>query len=382
MSMSSAPPVAAPAPSSPGRARFSLELLKEQPNEKLQFLFYGETGGGKSQQMLGLTAVLPDCRMLVFSFDGQTQGIKDGMFGSSRNIWVIDGMALYNAQPEEFNTSGAESIEFLQFALEEAVKRFHPHIIAFDGLEKLNRLGEGKMRLIHGLKPTQGFKELAFWKDRSLTIDALLRKAADLALLGVAQTVYYDKQIANEGATDTRDKTPKYIDSIHGRMTFVVEARGTYNPAAKTNAFTAYVQFARANLRDAAVTGTVVDVTWGYDAQTGTWTPKHFPWGPGLRARFDRANRRAKGFTIEYPEVSVYSTDELRNAHEYAPLGGSAPAPAYVLESRDDSSAPAKPFPFGGSVVREVPGSGPAPIPPPSASGTVPVKTPPGQLEL
>lgn len=346
--------------------RFSLELLKRQSQEKLHWLFYGETGGGKSQQMLGLVQRLPGLRMLVLTFDGQTQAIADGMFGGDPNIYVIDGMALYNAQPERFNVSGAESIEFIEAALEAAVSTFHPHIIAFDGLEKMNRLGEGKMRFLHGLKPSEGFREISFWKDRTLAIDAIIRKAEGLATLGCAYTVYYDKQYGDEGSTDTRAKTPKYIDAIHGRMTFVIECRSQYNSLTKSNRYTAYVQFARANHKDILVTGTTHDVTWDYTPDTRSWVPHGLPWGPRLDTLYARAEARLKGVTIVYPESTDLLSEEIRSTHTYLPLGGIAEPSPYIR--REPAVGAEATSPSSNTVFF---------VPP-----TTPKPTPRGELEL
>src|SRR5580658_10072780 len=182
------------------RPTFSFENLLERPSEKIVFTFFADKDGGKTRNGFTLTGPftwenMPVVgRVLCLSFDQKSKGVKAGAFQDGKCIWVVDAVQFYaDAQPEEITWSASVTIDFLDYVMETLAPKFHPHFVMFDGTEVMESIAEMKMRFLHGLKPSEGFAERAWWKDRRMVIRALHRKAAGLAEVGIVYTAYYEK---------------------------------------------------------------------------------------------------------------------------------------------------------------------------------------------
>lgn len=304
--------LAAPARQMP---KFSMENLRERKSEKMVLTFYGDKDGGKTRAALSLPG-----RLVAISFDNKTLGVKVGAYGNDRRIWVVDGLQYYtDAQPEEITWSAVVSIDFVNFTLDQLAETFHPDWIVLDGTERLEEMAEMKMRHQHGLKPSEGFAERAWWKDRRMVLRALHRKALSVALMGVAYTAYYSKQqVAEEGSLHIRDKTPQWIDVMHQETDIAIECRSSYSVLTKSKSYEAYVLAAKPHLADVLPVGKVYDITG-----------KPIPWGPGMKTRFEAAEATVKGLPITWPEGSNLPTEQKAPLPPpAAPTPTAAPTPS------------------------------------------------------
>lgn len=331
-------PVEAGAAVSFVRPTFDPSLLEEHRTEKIVIVEFGGKGVGKTYDMYSLPG-----RKLVLSFDGKSQGIKDGSYGSDPNIRVFDATHYYSdfGQPEHITFSGMMSVEYINWGLEQLVAVHRPHWIIFDGLTVLINIAEAKMRYLHGVATmSEGFRELAWWKDRSLVIKQLHRKAASMSLIGVAYTADYAFNVADEGSSDVRttakdapDRVPKWVDIIQKEADIVVEKRTYYSSATKERVYEAYVQNSKDHLRDILETGKVIRIP-----QRG-----HIPWGPGLAARYEATEKLYGSFT---PTPAPVSTVPFEAKHDYS-TGEMVPvaAPVTTLPSNapPEPAAPRRP---------------------------------------
>lgn len=342
---------------------FSMENLRERSSEKVVLLFFGETDGGKTTQAFSLIAPyaydpkLPqvETRILCISVDNKSKRIKVGGYKNDKRIWVIDAAQHYvDSQPEDQTFSATVVVEFIEWAIKTVVPKFHPHFIMFDGFDKEKEVAEMKMRYQHGLKPSQGFSERAWWKDRRTVIRALHRLAVDLALVGVIYSCYYDRPAAEEGSERTHDKTPGWFDVVYSESDVAIECRSTYSVLTKSKNYECYVLKSKADLADLAKVGTVATVT-------GT----SFPWGKRVREMVERTDRVLGPVEITYSEESAIPAEvraPLPSMTDIPANGRSVAATPSVIAP---ATAVAPPTPSVQPLQPSLAPSGPARAPPP-----------------
>lgn len=323
------------------RPKFDPSLLEERLTEKVIITEFGKKGVGKTYDAYSLPG-----RKLVFSFDGKSKGIKDGSYNSDPNIRVVDAVQLYAdyGQPEDITFSGMVTIDYLTWALDVLVPIHKPHWIVFDGLSILINIAEMKMRYLHGVTPTEGFKETSWWKDRSIIIKALHRKAAVMALMGVFYTADYAYNVAEEGsleirqtARDAPDRVPKWIDIIDKETDITIEKRTFYSSATKERIYEVYVQNSKDHLSDILETGKVFRVP----------SRGFIPWGPGMARRYKEAEERYGPYTPPTPPVSK-TAFEAKYDYESSGAPFTLPEPATTPSpspTASGTSTPSKPVP-------------------------------------
>lgn len=280
--------------------RFTLADYREQRSGKIVWTYYGDKGVGKTTRIL---RDLPG-RKLVVSLDNNTEGVKEGALNGDPNVWVINGTKYYrDREGDPITASAVVTVEYIRQAIDLVSAVFHPHWVIFDGTEILNRIAENAMRYKHGLLPSQGFKELSWWKDRTAIMNDFHRRALDAGELGMGYTAYYaqldaDHSVA-EGLASMGVKTPKWVGAMFYETHIAIECRASYSAMAKQFSHSAFVLTAKPHLSDIVRTGQTFDVSGGTDNPAG----KPIPFGPGLARRFAQIEERLKGVPITRAEV-------------------------------------------------------------------------------
>jgi hypothetical protein len=365
-SSSGAPLLPAPVPgASPSNPfGFTTSMARERVSQKLCALFFGDTDGGKTTQAFDFgLGPRRDGRILCLSIDNKSKRIKVGGYANARELWIVDAQQHYaDAQPELQTWSANVTSAYIDFVLDTTARTFRPHWIMFDGFDREKEVAAMKMRYLHGLKPSQGFKERAWWQDRRAVIRAHHRKAMDRAACGVIYTCYYKEVFAEEGEEHVSSKTPGWFDVVFSETDLAFDCRSSYSAMSKSKSYEVYVLKAKEDLskRDlptfVAHVGDVVDVSG-----------KRYPWGPGVAAMIERANRAIGPLPADF-EWPVES-DVPSEVGSSLPPPVPSPVDDPVLPAIDDVPERPRALPAVAGLPAYPPPTAPAPQIPTSIGG-------------
>ncbi len=188
--------------------KFSFE--EAEASDKVIITIYGEKGAGKTCTALGLNGI-----KAVLCFDYKASQNKKHFFNGDPNIKVYDANKYFTKDPEQILDSAEMTYEYINFLLDEIKEKIDPDWIILDGLEIFSHISEMHMRKMSNIRPYAGIANMGVWKLRKALMDAIHTRCITIAKKGVVYTTYTDKdEIIEDGATISKKKTPKFVDSI------------------------------------------------------------------------------------------------------------------------------------------------------------------------
>lgn len=199
---------------------------------KTVFIVYGEKGVGKTSFSMGFPG-----NISVLSLDRKGVAAKMNYHNNDSRIKVYDAVKYYERTEDKVLKTAVTTVEYIYFILEN-IRKSSPDWVIIDGVEILQKIAENYMREKNGLKPYQGVANLNLWKVRNAILDDIHHTAIDITKKGVIYTTYTQlEEIVEEGTLVTKQKVPKYVDTIMWESDIVLFVENKFDAKNKTNKF-------------------------------------------------------------------------------------------------------------------------------------------------
>jgi hypothetical protein len=225
---------------------------------KIVFTIYGDKGVGKTTLSFGFPG-----KIACLSFDRKSMAPKVNYYKNDSRIKVFDVVKFLNRDTKYVREASEITYNYVLFLLDNLAKLSDdekPDWVVIDGVEIMQKIAEFTMRLRQNLLPYQGVANLNVWKERNALIDAIHQKALDACKLGVIYTTYCEfHEIVEEGTLITKQKVPKYIDSVMWETDIVLYISSNFDIQTKQHRFT--LRCDSSKFDDLIKTGSIIDIT-------------------------------------------------------------------------------------------------------------------------
>jgi hypothetical protein len=231
---------------------------EKQIYPKIVFTIYGDKGVGKTTLSFGFPG-----KIACLSFDRKSMAPKVNYYKNDPRIKVFDVVKFLNRDSKYVREASEITYNYVMFILDNLSKldeKEKPDWVVIDGVEIMQKVAEYTMRLRQNLQPYQGVANLNVWKERNSLIDAIHQKALDACKVGVIYTTYSEfNEIVEEGTLITKQKVPKYIDSVMWETDIVLYIQSSFDMQTKQHKFT--LRCDSSKFDDLIKTGSIIDIT-------------------------------------------------------------------------------------------------------------------------
>lgn len=231
---------------------FKLEEAVLTP--KIVVTIYGSKGSGKTTLAEGFPGTVA-----VLSFDRKSVAPKINYYNNDSRIKVFDAVKYYNRDTKLVRESAVKTYAYITFLLKELAKN-PPDWVVIDGIEIMQKVAEMVMRQRNNLLPYQGVANLNVWKERNAIIDEIHQLALNTAKKGVIYTTYCDyDEIVEEGSLVTKEKVPRYIDSVMWETDIVLYIESKFDP--ETKKYNVKIRCDTSKFDNIIKSGSIFDIT-------------------------------------------------------------------------------------------------------------------------
>lgn len=224
----------------------NFDYSEARPTAQLVVVTYGEKGIGKTYSAFTLPGVIA-----CLSFDRMSVPIKQNFFANDSRIHVYDAIRYYHEESStERLDSAVDTYEYVLSLLNNVISKLKTDWIIIDGTDILSQICEMVMRARKGLGPFQGFKELVYWKERTMYMNEIHKICLENAKMGVIYTTYIQTDEINQ------KQFPKYVGNIMYQSSVVIRIRAERDKSGQR--FRAFVDSSKVKQ---FTTGAEMDIT-------------------------------------------------------------------------------------------------------------------------
>jgi hypothetical protein len=194
-----------------------LEEMQPQA-ERDVYTIYGRKGAGKTTCAMGFQG-----EKYVLCFDRKSLRVKAGMYANDATIHVYDCLKYYEPGELTYTQSSSKTFDYTMHILQNI-----PDCdwIIIDGLERLVKICEMRMRYKENIAPFKGFPNMSLWKLRRLYLRQIHEKALSRVRRGLVYVTFTDKdEIIVDGGVVQKTDVPKWVDIVMEETDVVVRVR-------------------------------------------------------------------------------------------------------------------------------------------------------------